>query len=93
MLQAVTDSPCVNFSDELLAAYPNAKVVLTTRDPDKWLASMHSSFHRVLDAPSWNVIAAFDTVRTTPSSSLDMVFSPSVQNNLTRRPPDNPAPQ
>ena len=40
--QAVTDAPNVNFVDALLAAYPEAKVVLSVRDPDKWLASSRS---------------------------------------------------
>ncbi|TGO24807.1 hypothetical protein BPAE_0094g00160 [Botrytis paeoniae] len=28
--------PCVNFSDEMLTAFPNAKVVLTRREPVAW---------------------------------------------------------
>lgn len=48
--------PCVNFPDQLLAAYPDAKVVLTTRDPDKWIASMESSFYRIIDSPVWKVL-------------------------------------
>jgi hypothetical protein len=40
---AVTDAPAVCFADELISAYPDAKVVLTTRDPDKWLVSMERS--------------------------------------------------
>jgi hypothetical protein len=34
--QAVTDTPCNMFGKELIEAYPNAKVILTTRDPDAW---------------------------------------------------------
>lgn len=35
--QAVTDNPCVIFYKELLAAYPDAKVILTERDNvDQW---------------------------------------------------------
>jgi len=41
--------PCVNFSKELLEAFPNAKVVLTQRDPDKWLDSIDNSIHRILN--------------------------------------------
>jgi hypothetical protein len=37
---AVTDSPCVFFYEELLKAYPDAKVILTVRDsPQQWVAS------------------------------------------------------
>ncbi|KAL6717844.1 hypothetical protein ACLMJK_003929 [Lecanora helva] len=34
--QAVTDFPAVLFGPELIAAYPEAKVVLTERDIDRW---------------------------------------------------------
>ena len=34
------DFPCVAFADELLAAYPEAKVVLVERDIDAWHRSM-----------------------------------------------------
>ena len=40
---AVSDVPAVLFSAELLEAYPDAKVILTTRDPEKWVDSMRSS--------------------------------------------------
>jgi hypothetical protein len=39
------------FVDELTAAYPNAKVVLTNRDPDKWLVSILSTIYVIL---SWD---------------------------------------
>jgi hypothetical protein len=34
------DMPPLDFLPELLELYPDAKVVLTTRDPDKWLESI-----------------------------------------------------
>ena len=34
--QAVCDVPAVHFCDELIEAYPEAKVILTVRDFDKW---------------------------------------------------------
>lgn len=37
---AVTDSPLINFVEELLELYPDAKVIVTTRDPDDWWRSM-----------------------------------------------------
>lgn len=37
----MTDWPCISFSDELIAAYPDAKVILTVRDtPEVWLDSI-----------------------------------------------------
>ncbi|KAJ7483542.1 hypothetical protein FB451DRAFT_1234925 [Mycena latifolia] len=41
--QAVTDAPCMLFSEELIAAYPDAKVILTNRDPAKWWKSYSNS--------------------------------------------------
>ncbi|TVY91637.1 hypothetical protein LAWI1_G007323, partial [Lachnellula willkommii] len=37
---AVADYPAAIFAHELIAAYPRAKVILSTRDEDKWYASM-----------------------------------------------------
>jgi Sulfotransferase domain len=37
--EVITDSPSVFFWEELLAAYPDAKVVLQTRDVDRWYKS------------------------------------------------------
>ncbi|KAJ7090762.1 hypothetical protein B0H15DRAFT_836802 [Mycena belliarum] len=43
--QAVTDVPALLFWEELLAAYPDAQVILTTRDPASWWASYRGSLH------------------------------------------------
>jgi hypothetical protein len=37
--EVITDSPSVFFWEELLAAYPDAKVILQTRDLEKWYQS------------------------------------------------------
>lgn len=37
---AVTDTPGVMFAEELLAAYPEAKVVVVERDGERWLLSI-----------------------------------------------------
>ncbi|KAF7304529.1 hypothetical protein HMN09_00855500 [Mycena chlorophos] len=41
--QAVTDAPSVCFSEALIATYPDAKVVLTNRDPDRWWGSFSTT--------------------------------------------------
>ncbi|KAL2045259.1 hypothetical protein N7G274_002342 [Stereocaulon virgatum] len=38
--QAVCDAPCTSFSEELISAYPDAKVIWTIRDVDSWYNSM-----------------------------------------------------
>jgi hypothetical protein len=39
-IQAVIDMPGAAFSESLVASYPDAKVILTTRDVDAWYKSM-----------------------------------------------------
>ncbi|KAL8815531.1 MAG: hypothetical protein Q9223_005340 [Gallowayella weberi] len=56
---AVTDIPCVLFSDELLAAFPHAKVILTNRDPDRWLQSIEK-LYSIITWKSMNLLARFD---------------------------------
>ena len=48
--QAVCDWPAVAFAPELIAAYPEAKVILTNRDVHSWHAStMKTVYWRVMD--------------------------------------------
>ena len=43
---AVTDTPCNLFAPELLNAYPNAKVILTTREVEAWFKSVLNSIEK-----------------------------------------------
>ncbi|KAI4257310.1 MAG: hypothetical protein L6R42_005754, partial [Xanthoria sp. 1 TBL-2021] len=56
---AVTDIPCVLFSDELLTAFPHAKVILTNRDPDRWLQSIEK-LYSIITWKSMNLLARFE---------------------------------
>jgi Sulfotransferase domain len=49
-MHAISDMPAIVFVDELLAAYPDAKVILATRVIDSWLASFSNSVYVVLEA-------------------------------------------
>ena len=76
LTQAVTDTPCVEFTHELIEAYPEAKVILLTRDMDSWYESYMdtvggyyvSYHHRFLNRwslqrylmPKWPVGDLFD---------------------------------
>lgn len=52
--QAVCDWPSIAFAKELIEAYPEAKVVLTTRDVDSWHAStMRTVYWRATDPELW----------------------------------------
>jgi len=54
--------PCILFVDELLAAYPDAKVILTNRDEDSWVVSMDKTVFEILRWRSYNYIAALEPV-------------------------------
>jgi hypothetical protein len=47
--RATVDWPSVYFWRELVAAYPNAKVVLTVRDPERWYASAGDTILRLTE--------------------------------------------
>ncbi|WDK19617.1 hypothetical protein CGRA01v4_10904 [Colletotrichum graminicola] len=59
--QAVCDWPAASFASELVAAYPEAKVILTTRDVDNWFIStkatvdwrVNDGFLRALSYVDW----------------------------------------
>lgn len=57
--QAVSDWPACAFAKELIEAYPNAKVILTTREVDSWHASvMKTVYWRVTD-PEHRLVSHF----------------------------------
>jgi hypothetical protein len=45
--KGTTDFPALAFAPELMDAYPEAAIILTTRDEDAWLASMKSTLFTV----------------------------------------------
>ncbi|KAJ7161970.1 putative NAD dependent epimerase/dehydratase [Mycena crocata] len=47
--QAVADIPHILFAEELIAAYPDAKVVLTNRAPESWWKSYEATVARLLE--------------------------------------------
>lgn len=57
---AVEDVPCICFAEELVRAYPEAKVVLSNRDVDGWLKSMDATAGVVLRWKSWRWLAGWD---------------------------------
>ncbi|KAJ7062577.1 P-loop containing nucleoside triphosphate hydrolase protein [Mycena amicta] len=58
--EAVTDAPCMAFSEDLIAAYPDAKVILTTRDPEKWWRSFSSTILKVVHSRPMGIAAVLD---------------------------------
>ena len=46
--RACVDWPSARFWREIAAHYPDAKVLLTLRDPNKWFASVHATIYPVI---------------------------------------------
>lgn len=59
----MADVPSICFAEELIKAYPDAKVVLNERDVDKWLESMNATCGVVFGWRSWGWVAPWDKVR------------------------------
>lgn len=49
--RACLDFPCCMFWKDLRAAFPDAKVLHTTRDPDEWYDSIHATIFAILRQP------------------------------------------
>ena len=62
-MNAVTDMPAVSFSAELIAAYPQAKVVLVERDVEAWYRSFARVFIGSYDSWLWSFIAWLDPIK------------------------------
>ncbi|KAL0263744.1 hypothetical protein SLS55_002726 [Diplodia seriata] len=58
--QAVCDWPAVAFSKELMEAYPDAKVLLTTRDVDSWYQSTLGTVNWRANDPELRMLAKWD---------------------------------
>ncbi|KAE8322211.1 P-loop containing nucleoside triphosphate hydrolase protein [Aspergillus sergii] len=57
---AIIDTPCCLLVDELITAYPTAKIILNYRDPDRWLKSMQDTVFAVARWPFWRILAYTD---------------------------------
>jgi len=52
--QATVDYPGCNYYKELMAVYPDAKVILTVRDPEKWYESAYQTLYAISKVvPRW----------------------------------------
>ncbi|CAF9943728.1 MAG: hypothetical protein ALECFALPRED_001153 [Alectoria fallacina] len=53
------------FTEGLLAAYPDAKVLITNRDEDTWIWSVSSLFNTLLGW-NWGLMAPYDPIDAQP---------------------------
>jgi hypothetical protein len=59
--RATVDWPGTTFYEQLMQAYPEAKVILTVRDPDRWYDSARTTIYGVVSAttsPFFRLLAA-----------------------------------
>ena len=57
---AITDVPALAFWEDLLVAYPEAKVVLIERDIDRWYQSFDDAVVKIMWSRLGNIIADFE---------------------------------
>src|SRR5215207_8164290 len=50
--EATVDWPACTFYGELMERYPDAKVILTVRDPQRWYESAYNTIYRITRAAS-----------------------------------------
>ncbi|MEO1029694.1 MAG: sulfotransferase family protein [Pseudomonadota bacterium] len=68
--EASVDFPSSTYYTELLEKYPEAKVILTVRDPDKWYVSASNTIYAIGKAiPGW-ARKVFPPIRDNKTSSL-----------------------
>ncbi|KAH7120290.1 hypothetical protein B0J13DRAFT_457004 [Dactylonectria estremocensis] len=90
---AVADVPAICFVEELVAAYPEAKVVVSMRDVDSWLRSLDSTAGRVLQWPLWESLAAWDKALAGPFWEHAKVVMPANFRTMHDFSPTSPARQ
>jgi hypothetical protein len=60
--RATTDWPACSFYEELMEMYPDAKVILTVRDPDRWYESTYNTIYgmrRMSSSPVFRLAGLF----------------------------------
>jgi hypothetical protein len=57
--RATVDWPGCTFYQELMRVYPEAKVLLTVRDPDKWYESTHNTIDQLPRSPAMRILRLF----------------------------------
>lgn len=61
--QYLSDIPFLFFIDEFLEFYPDAKIILTSRDEDSWVKSIEDVFVEMLNWKTMAFMRKIDKVR------------------------------
>jgi len=79
--RSAVDWPTAHFWPQLAAAYPDAKVILTLRDEDKWYKSISSTIFQVMNSPREEVEPERMATRAmTRQLILDTVFGGNIDD-------------
>jgi hypothetical protein len=80
--RAAVDWPAAAFYEELMERYPDARVILTVRDPDRWYESARSTIYTVQDvasSPLFSLAALFvprlRRLRRAAAMAADLVWT------------------
>jgi hypothetical protein len=80
---AVLDIPAICFVEELVAAYPEAKVIVMQHDVDSWLRNMDMTGGRVLRWPLWDTLASWDSTHAEPFWEFSKKVMPASFHTMT----------
>ncbi|ORY08588.1 P-loop containing nucleoside triphosphate hydrolase protein [Clohesyomyces aquaticus] len=58
--EAISDIPSIFFVDEFVTNYPNAKIIITSRDVESWIKSMENVFYATISWKSINLFRRLD---------------------------------
>ncbi len=90
--QATVDWPGAAFYEELMERYPDAKVILTVRDPDRWYESTQSTIYNiqnVASSPVFSLVALFVTrlrhLRRAALMAADLVWKRTFDGRFEER--------
>lgn len=86
IVQAVTDIPAACFAEELITAYPEAKIILTTRSAESWHKSMLSTIHALQSSYINRFLLLFADERTRKLSHLvDLIIKYYFHGSIPKR--------
>ncbi|KAK5996010.1 hypothetical protein PT974_04433 [Cladobotryum mycophilum] len=72
---ATLDIPAAIFAEQLVKAYPEAKVILTTRSVDSWIRSMNNTVWQHFRWPSYRILSYIEPeFMGTIIKLLDLIF-------------------
>ncbi|KAJ3474314.1 hypothetical protein NLG97_g9901 [Lecanicillium saksenae] len=72
--QAVLDMPAAYFAEELIEAYPDAKIILTVRDTESWFTSTRRALRPLHESYLTRVVSVTENLLLMPTRHLHPLF-------------------